>query len=242
MHRHSQDGQIVYDNTISSWKASGRIETLYGYCDYTSDGRPYYVGIGCSRRIKIKQRNKKHTNVAAKHGWERRVELTFHGDYDVIWSQLCEWETETIRAYDTLHRLDHIGCNFTIGGDGIRGFKRVKSEDERRKISLNKTILYADPNQRKKLGEAISKAKADPVKLQHHVKAQQRRYADPDERHKAHLANTQKKRVRQMTLDGHVVAEFPSLSYAIQKTGVKNIKLVCHGKRKVAGGYRWCYI
>ncbi len=230
------------NSTMTSSSSHGRVETLYGYCDYTDDGRPYYVGIGCARRLKIQGRNKKHTNVAHKHGWTRHVEISLRGTYDTIWAQLCEWETQTIRALDTMHRPGHIGCNFTSGGDGIRGFKRIKGEAERLKISQSKKALYADPVARQKLGEAIRRAKAEPDKLQRHAVAQQKRYSDPHERHKAHLANTQRKRVRQLTLSGDVIAEFSSLSYAIQATGVKNIKLVCQGKRSVAGGYRWCYI
>ena len=94
----------------------------------------------------------------------------------------------------------------------------------------------------KKLGEAIHRAKLDPVKYQHHCDAQKRRYADPVERHKMHETNTQKKRVQQLTLEGTIIAEFPSMSYAVQQTGVSNIKLCCSGKRPRAGGYRWRYV
>ncbi len=215
---------------------------FYGYCDFTDEGVPFYVGIGNLRRVNQRRRNKKHTAIANKHGFNRKVEITFVGERDEAWKMLCEWEAAMICSRDTMHRPTHIGCNFTIGGDGIRGFKRVKSEDERRKLSESKIALYSDPLERQKLGEAIHQAKMDPIKYQRHCDAQRRRYSNPGERQKAHIANTQKKRVQQITINGEVIAEYPSMSYAVQATGILNIKQVCQGKRKFAGGYCWRYV
>jgi hypothetical protein len=53
-------------------------------------------------------------------------------------ANLCEWEVRTIVDYDIFHHENHIGCNFTLGGDGIRDFKKIKSEEERRKINESK--------------------------------------------------------------------------------------------------------
>lgn len=226
---------------LSSLKNSPSNSLLFGYCDYTDDDRPYYVGIGDIRRVRRPKRNKKHDSVSNKYGQKRVIEVIIL-NADNAWTQLCSWEGATIALRQTKHDPGNIGCNFTIGGDGVRGFKRVKSEEERHKISESKKRLYADFDNRKKLGEAIHQAKLDTEKYKNHCNAQRKRYSDYKERVKAHEANTQKKRVQQMTLDGKIIAEFSSLSYAIQATGVKNIKLVCLGKRRVAGGYRWKYV
>lgn len=218
------------------------IETLYGYCDFTSDGRPYYVGIGCLRRVKILRRNKKHTNVSKKHGQVRKILIEMTGQKNSIWKELCEWEGAQIKALETLHREGHIGCNFTIGGDGVRGFKRVKSDAERKKISESKKSLYANHFERRRLGDAIKLAKSDPVKHRNHCLGQQMRYANPVQRQKAQDVNHQKKKVQQLSLDGRVVCEFVSASEAIRKTGILNIKSVAQGKREFAGGYRWKYV
>ena len=147
-----------------------------------------------------------------------------------------------IEQYGTKHEIGNLGCNFTDGGEGVKGFKRFKSEEERKKISDSKKRLYSDPLERKKLGEAIHKAKLDPVKLQNSCDAQKKRYEDPVNRQKMHDTNTQKKRVQQLTPEGEIVAEFPSMSYAVRSTGVLNVKTCCQGKRKFAGGFMWRYV
>lgn len=221
-----------------------RVEIAFGYCDYTLDGIPYYVGIGNVSRIRCLHRsNKKHTNVSLKHGQRRRIECVAIRSYEL----LIEWEKTKISELKTYH-YDYpvgLGCNFTTGGEGSPGHKqlpRIKSIEERQKLSASKIELYKDLDARKRLGEAIHKAKLDPVKLQHSCDAQKKRYENPEERLKAHQANTQKKRVQQLTPSGEVIAEYPSMSFAVQATGIKNIKIVCQGKRRFAGGFMWRYV
>lgn len=62
-----------------------------------------------------------------------------------------------------------------------------------KKISAAKIAHYANPEARRRTGEAIRLAKTDPIKLENHRLAQQRRYANFAERQKAHESNTQKK-------------------------------------------------
>lgn len=52
-----------------------------------------------------------------------------------------------------------------------------------------------------------------------------------------------KKSVVQLTEDGNIIAVFPSMSVAQQRTGIGSgcISLCCAGKRPRAGGYRWKY-
>ena len=50
-----------------------------------------------------------------------------------------------------------------------------------------------------------------------------------------------RRRVLQYTKDMVFVAEFESVTEAIEKTGVKNIAAVARGKSKTAGGFVWKY-
>ena len=221
---------------------SNDARVYYGYCDYTNDQQPFYVGIGCLTRILRKHRNRKHRAISQNHGQNRKILIAFIGNQALIWHRLCEWEVETIQTKKTLHETGLLGCNFTFGGDGIVGFKRIKSEEERYKISQSKTKLYANLQERRKLGDAIRLAKSDPIKYQRHCDAQKLRYSDPKERVKARVSNTQKKRVRQFASDGILIAEYDSAAVAIQATGVVNLKSVCRGERLSAGGYYWEYV
>lgn len=48
-------------------------------------------------------------------------------------------------------------------------------------------------------------------------------------------------KVRQLTIDGEEVAIYESFSEAERQTGInhRNISMVCSGKRKTAGGFKW---
>jgi hypothetical protein len=195
-------------------------------------------------RVKNTRRNKKHVNVAAKHGLKRVIEFQITGPCNMIWPVLCAWEIGAIAAYKTFQpdNPDGIGCNFTRGGEGIRGFSREKSAKTNAAISAGKRAQYADPKERKKTSIAVKRAKSMPLAALNASVGQKKRYADPAERQRAHDTNTQKRTVQQLTKDWDVIAEFTSLSYAMQATGVLNIKLCCRGKRQFAGGYRWRYV
>ena len=56
--------------------------------------------------------------------------------------------------------------------------------------------------------------------------------------------NYNAKEVRQLDLDGNFIKKYKCLKYAQQETGIKytDISLVCHGKRKTAGGYKWEFV
>ena len=58
---------------------------------------------------------------------------------------------------------------------------------------------------------------------------------------KGKLNNHSSVPVLQYTLDLVFIKEYPSIMEAKRQTGIKNICLVCQGKRKSAGGYVWRY-
>lgn len=57
------------------------------------------------------------------------------------------------------------------------------------------------------------------------------------------VAEAQGKTIIQYTTEGVFIAEYFSINEAERVTGINpsNICHVCHGKRKTAGGYIWCY-
>lgn len=109
--------------------------TFYVYVDWTKESppRPFYVGKGKHKRLRVKSRNKHHSNVSAKHGRNRKI--AFITDDENL---AFEKEKELILEYKTcVHNLEwnKIGCNYTIGGDGSAGSPRIKTEEHRKKIS-----------------------------------------------------------------------------------------------------------
>jgi len=53
------------------------------------------------------------------------------------------------------------------------------------------------------------------------------------------LIAQQNKPIVQLSLNGDVIAEYPSVKAAGEATGAKHISGACHGTRKTAGGFRW---
>ena len=47
--------------------------------------------------------------------------------------------------------------------------------------------------------------------------------------------------VKQFDQEGHLIAEFPSITTAAKLTGFWGIGKCCKGRRKSAGGYVWRY-
>lgn len=58
---------------------------------------------------------------------------------------------------------------------------------------------------------------------------------------KINFKNPNAKEVLQISLDGQLVAEYPSASEAERKTGIKHISSVCRNERETSGGYKWKY-
>ena len=94
------------------------------YVDRTDDGIPFYVGKGIERRVKLKKRNRKHSNVAEKYGFNRFVD--FETDVE---AEAHAKEVEWIAEHKTFH-YDYpdssFSCNFTRGGEGSSGRKASK--------------------------------------------------------------------------------------------------------------------
>lgn len=127
---------------------------FFVYVDWTQEiePRPFYVGKGNKKRLKIISRNKRHINISGKYGFVRKIEFESESE------QICkEKEINLILQYHTFVGDPHysgIGCNFTTGGDGGRpkgwnhsdetkkklrqiNLGRISSEETKKRISIS---------------------------------------------------------------------------------------------------------
>ena len=90
------------------------------YVDYTTEDvpRPFYVGKGKDRRIRLRDRNELHRRISEKYGIDRRV--IFETDDE---NEAFAQEIALIAEYKTCIYAgnDHWGANFTLGGEGTSG-------------------------------------------------------------------------------------------------------------------------
>lgn len=98
------------------------------YVDYTTEEvpRPYYVGKGTLQRLKIQVRNKLHTSICNKYGFERRVIIETDDEQEAFAK-----ERELILAHDTYVYGGGWGANFTLGGEGGSGMKYPDRKGEK---------------------------------------------------------------------------------------------------------------
>lgn len=112
-------------------------KTYFGYKDSTTEPAPrtFYFGIGDANRVKDLRRNKKHVAIARRFGIKREVIIETQ-DYVLV----NEWESRQIKEQKTFTTNFHVsdddfGCNFTLGGDGTRGFKMKDSSKKKMSIA-----------------------------------------------------------------------------------------------------------
>ena len=104
---------------------------VFVYVDWTTEElpRPFYVGKGNTRRLRVIYRNRLHENIRKKYGFDRRIALEVeHEDVAFVHEQ------ELIVSYKTyaLGGDGYWGANFTLGGDGPSGYRHT--DDARRRI------------------------------------------------------------------------------------------------------------
>ena len=112
-------------------------------------------------------------------------------------------------------------------GEKNHMFGKKHSEETRRKIS--------DVNKGKKLSEEHRRKLSEINKGKHHSEETKRKLSE------ANINGKLSKKVLQFTLDGEFVREWCSISEVERKLGIKHISDCCQGKRKSAGGFKWCY-
>lgn len=142
-------------------------------------------------------------------------------DHEVIELPHCLldfFESHYIQHYNTMDPTK--GYNRDFGG--VRS-KHLSSETKH-KISIARMGMRPSEETRKKMSEA-----------------QAGRVFSVEHRQK--LSKAFSRPVAQLTIDGHIVNEFPSRTKATEQTGVNgsHISDCCNGKRKSAGGFVWRY-
>lgn len=60
---------------------------------------------------------------------------------------------------------------------------------------------------------------------------------------KEHFQNKteRKRKIIQLSINGEFIKEYESIRQAYRETGIMNITVVCQGKKKTAGGFKWIY-
>ena len=123
------------------------------YVDYTTEQtpRPFYVGKGTDRRLRILERNLLHSAIVAKHGFDRRVVFETDNEQEAL-----TLECRLITEHDTYVYGGGWGANFTLGGEGTSGhpkphargethpmFGKHHSEESKRKNSESNKVACA---------------------------------------------------------------------------------------------------
>ena len=151
---------------------------FFVYVDFRGDDRkPFYVGKGSGKRVKKERRNPLHTNIKNKHGIIREVMFESHNEQEAF-----DKEIQLIGELQT--HVDHGngGANFTLGGDGVSGYKFTK--EQRKNISELRKKMWEDPDHREKLSETSKKMWED---LEHKEKVSKLikdHHSDPEFRKK----------------------------------------------------------
>jgi len=118
---------------------------------------------------------------------------------------------------------------------------RILSEAERKKISESLSAYYsAHPNPfsgRRHSAETISKLRNREFSNETRAKMRENHAVVSGE------ANPSARPIRQLSIDGEVICEYPYAKLAADKLGIDLSSIIkcCRGKTKTCGGYRWEY-
>ena len=220
---------------------------------HTSPSGKRYVG-QTSKDLKVRWRNGSgyigntyFYRAIKKYGWENIK----HEILCVVHSEKMAhlFERYYIAKFDTTDRKK--GYNLTLGGEGTLG--HVVSEEARKKISEATTGNTWD-EQRKKDWSSRVKGKNNPMYGRRHSpetialmsanRAKVPFTEEMREKKTAILLEATKKRqvsIRQLDLNGNLIATYDSYSEAEQKTGFGHgsIWKACNGILDQSYGYRW---
>lgn len=200
--------------------------------------RAGYVGKGVEARLRGVRRNEAHQVVSCCIGFTRDVVF-------VTSIEALAFEAEKEWIAD-LHTYVHdplwngIGCNMTTGGDGISGFKFSEESNVQMRKRTRRENLRPETLERM----SVSQKKRPKPSLVTRQRMSRAHKGKPMFSPAVIAAKVQKqlKPVEQLSLDGDVVACFPSVKAAYAATGIFNISMCCRGVRSVAGGFKWRWL
>lgn len=147
------------------------------YIDKTSESVPFYVGKGTTHRISCLERNKKHSAVSAKYGITREVILCTKDELFAL-----EFESKMIEELNTFYLTNSLGCNFTIGGEGLSGYKHTSEEIAL--IAERASNYWAIEDYRIKHANAMVRTYARPEVKANQKAAARKRFSKIEEREK----------------------------------------------------------
>ena len=131
-------------------------QKFFVYVDFKEDdGKPFYVGKGVEKRVKDLHRNQLHTNIKNKYGMVRKIVLETQSEQEAL-----QKEIELIQELKTHVDFDEGGANFTLGGDGVSGYKW--NEEQLRKMSESLKKAFEKPEYKKKISESVKKVWENP--------------------------------------------------------------------------------
>ena len=126
------------------------------YVDWTREKnpRPFYVGKGLLKRVGLSVRNKHHSHVSAKHGFDRRIILETFEEQEAFEEEIRLIKELATCVYDS--NYNGIGCNYTWGGDGAQYEVDDRMRKKRSKIMQEK--MKSASGRQKFLSEVQSQA------------------------------------------------------------------------------------
>lgn len=226
----------------------------------------FYIGIGgednspstnYGRAYSHNSRNKHWHNIVNKVGF--KVEILFE---NLNWEDACLKEIEFIKQYGRMDLKTGILVNMTEGGEGVPN----PSEETRKKKSNSiKNIYKNNPNIFKDVVEKRNITyQNNPEIMEKSVKKRLQTFNDNPEiqinrvknmdwisigkkisknRNTEKLSASLKKPIIQCDIQGNPIQEWSSGKEIKEKLGISSatICLVCKGKGKTAGGYKWKY-
>lgn len=161
--------------------------------------------------------NQHFMSAITKYGWENFThEILFDG---LTKEEACEKEIELIEFHKSNDR--NFGYNHSSGGEHP-GKGCYPGEETRKKLSAAHKGRRFTEEHRRKIGEANRRRKLS-------------------QETKARIGKANSTPVVQLTLEGVVVAEWPSCAEAYRHTGVDSahISKACRNIHKTAGGFIW---
>lgn len=228
--------------------------TFYIYCHTAPNGKRY---IGQTSMNPKKRWNRGwgylgctyFHHAIEKYGWDN----IRHDIICVVHSEELAhaFEKYYIQKYDTFNH-EH-GYNLTLGGEGTLG--HAVSEECKRKISEANTGNFWDESRKIEWSNAL-KGSGNPMYGRHHSEEMRKKMSEertgrrlaPEHREKVTRAlleqvALQKKPIRQLDMDGNLIATYSSFKEAEESTGFDHscIVPVCQGKGDKAYGFRWEY-